>query len=167
MPADATVYYAEIDEHLVEKLGKRSGSTILTDEQHFMSFYPYHAYQAITAHYANPLGEFERRNEAIESWTQITDPDELVAAMDRAAEEEGWTAPDALVLRGEVPAEEGGPAGSDATPMEDAEFSYLIADDIYPNQPNVRFRTVHFPASAFQEHWDVTQIGPFAVAVRN
>ncbi|WP_262369095.1 galactan 5-O-arabinofuranosyltransferase [Corynebacterium urealyticum] len=167
MPADATVYYAQIDEHLAEKLGKRSGSTILTDEQHFMSFYPYHAYQAMTAHYANPLGEFERRNEEIESWTQITDPDELIAAMDRAAEEEGWTAPDALVLRGEVPAEEGGPAGSDATPMEEAEFSYLIADDIYPNQPNVRFRTVHFPASAFQKHWDVTQIGPFAVAVRN
>src|SRR5699024_10177222 len=84
MPADATVYYAQIDEHLVEKLGKRSEATILTDEQHFMSFYPSHAYQAMTAHYANPLGQFERRNEEIESWTQITDTDEIITAMGRS-----------------------------------------------------------------------------------
>lgn len=158
MPADATTYYKDVDAYLLDHLGQRAGSVVLTDEKSFMSFYPYNGYQALTAHYANPLGEFERRNAEIESWTDFTDPDQLAYAMDKAEHDNGWEAPNALVMRGSVP----------TTPeeAENAEFSYMLADDIYPNQPNVRFRTVQFSAKAFMKHWDLKQIGPFAVAVR-
>ena len=41
-----------------------------------------------------------------------------------------------------------------------------IADDIYPNNPNVVFRSLNFARSAFEGHWELNQVGPFVVAVR-
>ncbi|WP_291479018.1 galactan 5-O-arabinofuranosyltransferase [Corynebacterium sp.] len=159
-PADSTVYYADVDAYIDETLGlggHRAGTVVLTDEQSFMAYYPYHSYQAMTAHYANPLGRFEDRNAEIERWTGISDPAELTEAMDAATEEQGWAGPDALVLRGQA---------ADATADGDGTFSYRLAEDIYPNDPNVRFTTMSFRASAFSEGWDLEQIGPFVVAVR-
>ena len=46
---------------------------------------------------------------------------------------------------------------------------YDIAEDIYPNNPNVRFRGVWFNPAVFlnnPEHWNVTQVGPFVVVTR-
>ncbi len=162
-PADSTVYYADVDSYIDETLGlggDRAGTVVLTDEQSFMAYYPYHSYQAMTAHYANPLGRFEDRNAEIEKWTEITDPTELTDAMDTASDEQGWAGPDALVLRGQA---------ADATGGEgdpDGRFTYRLSEDIYPNDPNVRFTTMSFHASAFSEGWDLEQIGPFVVAVR-
>ena len=45
-------------------------------------------------------------------------------------------------------------------------FSYRMSEDIYPNDPNVRFRPVSFRATAFSEGWTLRQIGPFVLAVR-
>ena len=141
-----------------------------------MAYYPYHGYQAITAHYANPLGEFAKRNDEIETWTKITDPAKLTAAMDKAQETHGWQAPDALILRGQLDVEGEIDKSGSLMPKDgslptvkgtgDGEFSYMIADDIYPNQPNVRFRTVKFKAKAFAEGWDLNQVGPYVVAIR-
>lgn len=157
MPADSTVYYADVDAALRDRLGDDpASSVVLTDEKNFMAYYPYHAYQAMTAHYANPLGQYEDRNTEIEAWTEISDPDELTGAMDAAAADHGWRAPDALVLRGQLT--------DDGTP--DGPLSYRMSDDIYPNDPNVRFRSVDFHASAFSRGWDLTQVGPFIVATR-
>lgn len=158
LPGDSAVYYSQVDEVLSEELGGRSGKVLLTDEKSFLAYYPYHAYQAFTSHYANPLGDFARRNEEIEGWSQITDPKDLLAAMDNAERENGWKAPDALLMRGQL--------DSADSSSDDGTFTYLVADDIYPSQPNVRFRAIHFDASAFSEGWDLHQVGPFVVAVR-
>lgn len=182
MPADATQYYATIDQLISDHTGSQAGTIVLTDEKNFMSYYPYHGYQAITAHYSNPLGEFERRNQAIEAWTTIDDPQELRDAMDAAERDNGWQAPDALVLRGQLDVEKQDPKeenseqeDSAADPLHDlpkvtgpgdGTFSYQIADDIYPSNPNVRFRTVNFQASAFADGWELHQVGPFVVALR-
>ena len=182
MPADATQYYATIDQLISGHTGSQAGTIVLTDEKNFMSYYPYHGYQAITAHYSNPLGEFERRNQAIEAWTTIDDPQELRYAMDAAERDNGWQAPDALVLRGQLDVEKQDPKeenseqeDSAADPLHDlpkvtgpgdGTFSYQIADDIYPSNPNVRFRTVNFQASAFADGWELHQVGPFVVALR-
>lgn len=161
-PSDSTVYYQDVDATIADKLdlgegaGSRSGTVVLTDEKSFMAYHPYHSYQAITAHYANPLGRFEDRNAEIESWTDISEPDELTSAMDAATEENGWDGPDAVILRGEA----------DAVNDPDGTFSFRLSEDIYPNDPNVRFTTVDFQASAFAEGWSLEQVGPFVVAVR-
>ncbi|MGO3361431.1 MAG: galactan 5-O-arabinofuranosyltransferase [Corynebacterium sp.] len=164
-PSDSTVYFGDVDASIRTQLGlgdaagDRAGTVVLTDEKSFMAYYPYHSYQAMTAHYANPLGRFEDRNAEIEEWTEITDPGELTAAMDSTAEENGWTGPDAVVMRGQA---------SDATEDADGtgEFSFRLSEDIYPNDPNVRFTTLSFHASAFSEGWHLEQAGPFVVAVR-
>lgn len=186
MPADATQYYATIDQLISGHTGSQAGTIVLTDEKNFMSYYPYHGYQAITAHYSNPLGEFERRNQAIEAWTTIDDPQELRDAMDAAERDNGWQAPDALVLRGQLDVEKQDPKKQDPEKQDteedsatdplhdlpkvtgpgDGTFSYQIADDIYPSNPNVRFRTVNFQASAFADGWELHQVGPFVVALR-
>lgn len=168
LPGDSAVYYSQVDEVLSEELGGRSGKVLLTDEKSFLAYYPYHAYQAFTSHYANPLGDFARRNEEIEGWSKITDPKDLLAAMDSAEKENGWKAPDALLMRGQLDSADSssnGPDDADGT-TDDGTFTYLVADDIYPSQPNVRFRAIHFDASAFSEGWDLHQVGPFVVAVR-
>ena len=122
---------------------------VLTDERNFQAFFPYYSFQALTSHYANPLGEFDRRNAAIEEWAAITDPDELVNAMDA----DPWRGPDAIIVRGDA---------SDP----DGRFTIDLADDIYPNNPNVLFRGVAFDPAAFEKHWEVTQKGPFVILIR-
>lgn len=167
--ADDTYHYAEIDRLIQEHTGTQAGTVVLTDEKNFMSYYPYHGYQAITAHYANPLGQFDARNATIEAWTKITDPKELLAAMDAAEAEHGWKHPDAVVLRGELDVDKK-EKDQDGLPKVkgpgDGKLSYWVADDIYPNTPNVRFRKVKFEASAFAEGWELHQVGPFVVAMR-
>lgn len=159
LPADSTVYFADVDAAIRELRGANApGNTVvLTDEQGFMAYYPYPVFQAISAHYANPLGQYEKRNAEIERWTTIEDPSELREAMDSSARDNGWRAPDVLLLRGQI--EDDG--------SEDVNsFSYRISEDIYPNDPNVRFRPVSFHADAFSTGWDLRQIGPFVLAVR-
>lgn len=174
-PADSTTYYRNVDATLMEHFTSRAGTVLLTDEKNFMSYYPYHAFQAMTAHYANPLGEFEQRNREIERWSTITDPQELLNAMDTAERERGWQKPDAIVMRGQLELKESPDEvaklldeGKHPTVVGpgDGKFTYLIADDIYPNQPNVRFRSLQFDAAAFSKGWSLTQVGPFVVAVR-
>ena len=41
---------------------------MLTADYSFLSFYPYYGFQGLTSHYANPLAQFDRRADAIESW---------------------------------------------------------------------------------------------------
>jgi galactan 5-O-arabinofuranosyltransferase len=158
LPADSTVYFNEVDAAIRELRGDNPADTVvLTDEQSFVAYNSYPVFQAISSHYANPLGEYEERNAEIERWTQIDDPTELREAMDAADRDRGWRSPDALLLRGQL--EDDGSGEIDS-------FSYRISEDIYPNDPNVRFRPVSFHASAFSEGWTLRQIGPFVLAVR-
>lgn len=146
---DAGAHYPELDRVLREAGLDPAESVLLTDERNFLAFYPWYSFQAMTSHYANPLGEFDKRNAAIESWTRIADPGEFAAALDGS----GWRGPDALILRGDL---------SDP----EAPLTLDLAEDIYPNNPNVLFRGVAFDRGAFAEGWSATQVGPFAVLVR-
>ncbi|WP_297451868.1 galactan 5-O-arabinofuranosyltransferase [uncultured Corynebacterium sp.] len=152
-PPNAGAWYSAVDHTLKDAGLEPSQTVVLSDEKNFQALYPWYGFQAMTSHYANPLGEFDRRNQALEAWSEIRDPDELVRAMD----ETPWQGPDAIVLRGTV--ENSG--DEDATPL-----TLDIADDIYPNNPNVVFRSLNFSRSAFEKHWELNQVGPFVVAVR-
>lgn len=156
-PADAGQYYAQVDEEIRSHGYEPTNTVILTSEKDFMSFYPYRGFQAITSHYANPLGEFDERNAAIEEWANYSysdnaSPEEFIKRLDDAK----WRAPQAFVLTGSMSQE-----------SVEAGWNFDIAEDIYPNNPNVRFRGVKFNPEIFQSSdWKIKEIGPFVVISR-
>lgn len=120
-----------------------------------MAYYPYFGYNAFTSHYANPLGEFSVRNEQMERWANLSQeatPEEFVQALDS----DPWHSPDVILFRGSI---------------DDPGEGYKIhlAEDIYPNQPNVRFRSIFFNPEVFEDEalWTMKQVGPFVVASRD
>ncbi len=146
---NAGKWYGEVNDALLDAGLDPNTSVILTDERNFQAYFPWYSFQALTSHYANPLGEFDKRNAAIESWSEATSADELIELMDSTP----WHGPDALVL---------------STPAHDDDpYTIDIADDIYPNNPNVLFRGIPLPRELFENHWSVTTIGPFTVLVRD
>ncbi|EUA24234.1 arabinofuranosyltransferase AftA domain protein [Mycobacterium xenopi 3993] len=49
----------------------------------------------------------------------------------------------------------------------DDTYTLRLAEDVYPNQPNVRRYTVDFKAALFADpRFTVTNIGPFVLAIR-
>ncbi|KQB87147.1 galactan 5-O-arabinofuranosyltransferase [Corynebacterium lowii] len=160
---NATQYYAQIDQEIQRHGHNPADTVVLADETRFMSFHPYYGFQAFTSHYANPLGEFDRRNAAIEdwatrSWDELADP----TTFDAALHEPAWRAPDVFIFRGDLEAER------DAATETKTGFKLHLAEDIYPNHPNVRFKGVFFNPDSFADEklWDLTQIGPFVVVTR-
>ena len=143
-PAGAASYYAEVDDVLLSQLGgERDDHVVLTADTSFLAYYPYFGFQALTSHYANPLAEFSARAAAIEEWSELSSADELLAAW----EELPWRAPDAVVFR----------QGAEG-------YTLRLAEDVYPNDPNVRRYTVTFPKELFDDpRFTVTEVGPFVV----
>lgn len=178
--ADAGKYHAAIDEFIQSHGHVPTETVVLCDEANFMVYHPYLAFQAFTSHYANPLGEFGQRNEQLEQWAQdswgpLHTPEKLTAAFEDAP----WRAPQAFVLRGNAYDTKAG-------------WKFHVAEDIYPSDPNVRFRGLYFNPAAFMGDtqpsaaekpklsdedisahvvksdglWNVAQVGPFVVVVR-
>lgn len=173
-PPDSARWYGEIDSHLQDQGFIPSETIVLTDELNFMSYHPYRGFQAFTSHYANPLGEFGKRNEtieqwAVESWDELSDPADFAAAIDAVE----WAGPDVFIMRGTVPedVDDVAAAETDDTGSGDVGgWKYDLAEDIYPNNPNVRFRGVYFNPEVFlgaDAPWQVEQIGPFVVVTRD
>ena len=146
-PPSSVAFYPEIDRVITENLDRpRDETVVLTADYGFLSLYPYFGYQSLTSHYANPMARFEERAAQIAAWSKLTGPDELLAAMD----ESPWRAPDVFVFRTS-------PDG----------YTLRLAEDVYPNDPNVRRYTVTFPASLFDNNNFATElVGPFAVVIR-
>ena len=150
-PGSATFYEA-IDAELRTHTTSPADTVVLTDERTFLAYYPYRGFQAMTSHYANPLGQFDLRNTLIEhwanaSWNELKDPDAFKDALDASP----WAPPQAFIFRG------------NADDM-DTGWTYDLAEDIYPNNPNVRFRGIFFNPAVFSApYWDVAQVGPFVV----
>ena len=150
-PADAARYYADVVAFLEEHGRRPNEAVIYTDEINFMAFNPYFGFNAFTSHYANPLGEFDRRNEELVSWAELSHSDP--AALTKAIDASPWRAPEAFIFRGDIE------SGS--------ELKTHVAHDIFPSQPNVRYEGLFFNSEAFDEaDWDMEQIGPFVVVVR-
>jgi galactan 5-O-arabinofuranosyltransferase len=151
-PPGSEKYYPRVDEAIREATGRpRDETVVMTADYSFLSYYPYFGFQGLTSHYANPLAQFDKRAAAIESWGTIKSPDEFAHALDTLP----WPAPTVFLMR------RGGAAGSANT------YTLRLAEDVYPNQPNVRRYTVDLDAGLFAgPHFAVQDIGPFVLAVR-
>ena len=149
-PADSARYYSEIDEFFQG----HNADVVMTDEKLFMAYYPYYGFNAFTAHYANPLGQFKQRNEEMTTWAENSwdqSPQEFVDTL----ENNPWDVPNAMIFRGDIESPDDG-------------YKAHLAVDIFPNQPNVRYDAILFDPEVFNDPdlWDVKQIGPFVVAAR-
>ncbi|MEI7913525.1 MAG: galactan 5-O-arabinofuranosyltransferase [Mycobacteriaceae bacterium] len=150
-PPGSEKYYPQIDAAIRESTGRpRDETVVMTADYSFLSYYPYFGFQGLTSHYANPLAEFARRAAAIESWGEITSAEDFVRALDDMP----FEAPSVFLMRR-------GGAAADT-------YTLRLAEDVYPNQPNVRRYTVELDARLFAEpHFTVKTIGPFVLAIRN
>jgi galactan 5-O-arabinofuranosyltransferase len=148
-PPGAEQYYAQVDAAIQKATGRpREDTVVLTADYSFLSYYPYYGFQGLTSHYANPLAEFDKRAAAIESWADLKNADQLVHALDTLP----WPPPTVFLMR----------RGANDT------YSLRLAQDVYPNQPNVRRYTVDFDGKLFSgPHFTVKTIGPFVLAIRN
>ncbi|QGU03507.1 galactan 5-O-arabinofuranosyltransferase [Corynebacterium comes] len=157
---DSSSYYPEIDAEIRSHGHDPLDTVLFTDEINFLSFHPYFGFQAFTSHYANPLGQFKARNETLNdwaagSWEELSDPEDF----DDALKGTPWRGPDVFILRGTLDE----PAGDGL----DAGWKSHLAEDIYPNNPNVRYHGIHFNPEVFRaDMWHTSQIGPFVVATR-
>ncbi|OBK54470.1 galactan 5-O-arabinofuranosyltransferase [Mycobacterium kubicae] len=147
-PPGAEKYYADIDAAIQRTTGRpRNQTVVLTADYSFLSFYPYWGFQGLTSHYANPLAQFDKRAAQIESWSNLKTADELVKALDKLP----WPPPTVFLMR----------RGAGNT------YTLRLAEDVYPNQPNVRRYTVDLKAALFADpRFAVDTIGPFVLAVR-
>jgi galactan 5-O-arabinofuranosyltransferase len=147
-PPGAEQYYREVDAKIGDVTGRpRHETVVLTADYSFLAYYPYYGFQGLTSHYANPLAQFRERSAAIEGWATITTPDQFVAALDTLP----WPPPTVFLMR----------HGANDT------YTLRLASDVYPNQPNVRRYQVALDAALFDDpRWDVSDIGPFVLAIR-
>jgi len=148
-PPGSERFYQEIDRKITAATGKpRNETVVMTADYSFLSYYPYYGFQGLTSHYANPLAQFKERSGAIESWATMTSPDDFAKALDTLP----WQAPTVFLMR----------HGGTGT------YTLRLAEDVYPNQPNVRRYQVALDERLFDsKHWQVTDIGPFVLAIRS
>ncbi|MFY9763696.1 MAG: galactan 5-O-arabinofuranosyltransferase [Mycobacterium sp.] len=151
-PPGSEKYYPEIDTAITRATGKpRDETVVLTADYSFLSYYPYFGFQGLTSHYANPLAQFDKRAAAIKSWSKLKAADPFIHALDTLP----WAPPTVFLMR------HGGSAGESST------YTLRLAEDVYPNQPNVRRYTVGLNAAMFADpRFTVTTIGPFVLAIR-
>ncbi|MFW0797024.1 galactan 5-O-arabinofuranosyltransferase [Gordonia sp. CPCC 205515] len=146
-PAGAESYFPQIHRQIVAQTGRpATGNVVLTADYGFLSIYPYWGFQGLTSHYANPLAEFDKRAAAIERWSKSTTPQELITKLNRSP----WTPPNVFLFR----------YSADG-------YTLRLAQDVYPNDPNVKRYTVTFDPAVFTDpRFTVTEIGPFVLVVR-
>ena len=147
-PPGAEQYYREIDAKIQAVTGRpRDETVVLTADYSFLSYYPYYGFQGLTSHYANPLAQFDKRADAINSWATLTNARQFIAALDRLP----WKPPTVFLMR----------RGADNT------YTLRLAADVYPNQPNVRRYHVALDEALFDDpRFEVFEIGPFVLAIR-
>ena len=147
-PPGAEQYYRAVDAKIGQVTGRpRNETVVMTADYSFLAYYPYYGFQGLTSHYANPLAQFNERSAAIEGWATITKPDQFITALDELP----WPPPTVFLMR----------HGANDT------YTLRLASDVYPNQPNVRRYQVALDAALFDDpRWDVSDIGPFVLAIR-
>ena len=143
----AESYYPKLDQLIREQTGKPpTDNVVLTADFGFLSVYPYWGFQGLTSHYANPISEFAERAATIERWSEATTPQEMLDNLKQSP----WRPPNVFVFRYS-------PDG----------YTLRLAEDVYPNDPNVKRYTVTFAPTAFDDPaFEVTEVGPFVLVVR-
>ena len=147
-PPSSEKFYSDIDAAIRKVTGKpRDQTVVMTADYSFLSYYPYWGFQGLTSHYANPLAQFDLRAAQIEKWSKLKTPDEFIHALDTSP----WPPPTVFLMR----------RGANSN------YTLRLAQDVYPNQPNVRRYTVELPAALFADpRFVVDRIGPFVLAIR-
>lgn len=147
-PPSAEKFYATIDHDITQVTGKpRDQTVVMTADYSFLSFYPYWGFQGLTSHYANPLAQFDLRAAQIDKWSKLKTADELIHALDACP----WPPPTVFLMR----------RGANGN------YTLRLAQDVYPNQPNVRRYTVDLRGALFDSpRFDVRSVGPFVLAIR-
>lgn len=147
-PPSSEKYYSAIDATITQMTGMPRGEiVVLTADYSFLSYYPYWGFQGLTSHYANPLAQFDKRAAAIKSWSKLKGGDQFIHTLDALP----WQPPTVFLMR----------HGANNT------YTLRLAEDVYPNQPNVRRYTVELKAALFPDsHFAVTHVGPFVLAIR-
>ncbi|WLP92727.1 MULTISPECIES: galactan 5-O-arabinofuranosyltransferase [Gordonia] len=146
-PAGAESFYPQL-RHLIEQQTGRpdTENIVLTADYGFLSIYPFWGFQGLTSHYANPLAEFDKRAATISAWSEATSADDLIGRIDRSP----WPAPNVFLFR----------YAADG-------YTLRLAEDVYPNDPNVKRYTVTFDRTLFDDpRFEVTEVGPFVLVVR-
>jgi galactan 5-O-arabinofuranosyltransferase len=119
---------------------------LLSTYNDVLAFEPYRGFQQSTAHYANPLAEYDARRGEVASWAQAHDPGDLLHRLDTNRHR----APDVFVFR----------------PQPDGLHMSLTRDQ-FPASPNVATYDVVFPQRLFDSpHFVKQDIGPFVVVAR-
>jgi galactan 5-O-arabinofuranosyltransferase len=150
-PPSSEKFYSAIDATILKVTGKpRDQTVVMTADYSFLSYYPYWGFQGLTSHYANPLAQFDLRAAQIEKWSNLKTPDEFIHALDTSP----WPPPTVFLMRRGAGSGLGG------------NYTLRLAQDVYPNQPNVRRYTVDLRAALFADHFAMESIGPFVLAVR-
>ncbi|MDY3126680.1 MAG: arabinofuranosyltransferase [Corynebacterium sp.] len=149
-PADSARYYAQINDFFTD----HNVNVVMTDEKLFLAYYPYYGFNAFTSHYANPLGQFSKRNEQMAAWADAswdTAPEDFLPLLEKSP----WETPDAMIFRGNLDS-------------PDDAFKTHLAVDIFPSQPNVRYDAIMLNPAVFTNttDWDVKQIGPYVAVAR-
>ena len=156
-PPSSEKFYPEIDAAITKATGRpRDDTVVLTADYSFLSYYPYFGFQGLTSHYANPLAQFDKRAAAIKDWAKLKTADSFIHALDALP----WAPPTVFLMR------HGGSAGASPSNLGSS-YTLRLAEDVYPNQPNVRRYTVELNAAIFADpRFTVARIGPFVLAVR-
>ncbi len=151
-PPGSEKYYPAVDTVITGATGRpRDQTIVLTADYSFLAYYPYLGFQGLTSHYANPLAQFDARAASIAAWAKLKTADQFIHALDTLP----WPPPTVFLMR------RGTGSGSAAT------YTLRLAEDVYPNQPNVRRYTVEFKAALFADpRFTVQTIGPFVLAIR-
>jgi galactan 5-O-arabinofuranosyltransferase len=147
-PPSSEKFYSAIDAVILKVTGKpRDQIVVMTADYSFLSYYPYWGFQGLTSHYANPLAQFDLRAAQIEKWSKLKTPEEFIRALDTSP----WPPPTVFLMR----------RGANSN------YTLRLAQDVYPNQPNVRRYTVDLRAALFDDpRFFVQGIGPFVLAIR-
>ncbi|WP_102419335.1 galactan 5-O-arabinofuranosyltransferase [Mycobacterium sp. 4858] len=147
-PPSSEKFYPDIDHTIATVTGRpRDQTVVMTADYSFLSFYPYWGFQGLTSHYANPLAQFDLRAAQIKKWSKLKSADELIHALDTCP----WPPPTVFLMR----------RGANGN------YTLRLAEDVYPNQPNVRRYTVDLRAALFDSpQFVVHSAGPFVVAIR-
>ncbi|MGD1240144.1 galactan 5-O-arabinofuranosyltransferase [Mycobacterium seoulense] len=147
-PPSSEKFYPDVDRAIATVTGRpRDQTVVMTADYSFLSFYPYWGFQGLTSHYANPLAQFDLRAGQINKWSKLKSADELLHALDTCP----WPPPTVFLMR----------RGANGN------YTLRLAEDVYPNQPNVRRYTVDLRAALFDStQFVVHSAGPFVVAIR-